>query len=212
MSWNGVGTKGRKIAATERVFKIFKTYLSSNNGVHQMSIAVVLVLQNVVEDLEEQGQVTVSVFAGIQEFGTAEQFKQVDKLDRGHQTHASPVGTDIAHNGQETRVKRDQLVGTVDNELVKCDCQKIRMAPRKEWEVGRKFLLEGFVERNAKAAFSAELQQNKGANVDQSNLSGVSAALVHEEADGNNQLVHIALGQDVVHEQGILFQEFPQQH
>jgi hypothetical protein len=52
-----------------------------------MSVSMVLVLNDVVEDFQQQGQVTMSIFPGIQELGGRKELKQVDKFDGSHQTH-----------------------------------------------------------------------------------------------------------------------------
>ena len=83
-----------------------------------MGVSVVLVLDDVVEDLQQEGQVPVGVFPRIQEFRRRKELEQIDQLDGRYQRHGSPVGRNVANNRQKARVERYKLVGTIDHKLV----------------------------------------------------------------------------------------------
>ena len=100
-----------------------------------MSVSVVLVLDDVIEDLQQEGQVSVSVFSRIQEFRRRKELEQIDQLDGRYQRHGSPVGRNVANNCQKARVQRHKLVGAIDNKLVEGDRQQIVVVTAKEGKV-----------------------------------------------------------------------------
>jgi hypothetical protein len=53
------------------------SYLSPNDGIYQMSVTMILVLNDVVVNFQQERQVTMGVFAGVQEFRGREEFEQV---------------------------------------------------------------------------------------------------------------------------------------
>jgi hypothetical protein len=81
----------------------------------------------------------------------------------------------------------------------------------KEGQVCWQLLGKWFVKSNSERSFTGKLQQAEGTDVNQSNLCWVSSRLVHQEANRNHKLIDVALSQDVVHKERILFKELPQQ-
>ncbi len=196
--------EGERCQSSERI-------LSSDQGIHQMGVSVVLILDDVVEDLQQESQVPVGILSRIQKLGRRKQLKQVDKLDSCHQRHGSPVGRNIADDGQEARVQRHQLVGTIDHQLVQGNGQQVVVATTEQGKIRWELLGEGLVEGNPKAALPTQLEQTERTNVDETDLGGIPSRFVHEVTNRNDKVVDVAFCQCVVHEQWIFLKEFPQQ-
>mmetsp|Transcript_12862 Transcript_12862/g.24733 ORF Transcript_12862/g.24733 Transcript_12862/m.24733 type:complete len:308 (-) Transcript_12862:463-1386(-) len=154
---------------------------------------------------------TMRVFTRVQELGRRKELKEIHQLDSCHQTHGFPVRRNIGDNCQETRVQWYQFVSTVHHQLVQGNCQEVGMASMKEGQIRRQLFVERFVERNSKGSLTRQFQENERANVHQSNLCGITTALVHKKANRDDDFVNIASGENVIHEKRILFQELPEQ-
>lgn len=86
------------------------------------------------------------------------------------------------------------LESSIHNELVKCDGDKIGVTSAEEGKVARETGCERLVQVDAEAPLSTELENDKGTNVHKANPCGILPRLVHEVADGGDDVVDVALG------------------
>jgi len=79
-------------------------------------------------------------------------------------------------------------------------------------KIGGQLGFKGLVKSDTEGTLTRKFEQDECADVNQSNLLRVSASLVHEIAEGSNQLINIAFGENVIHEKWIFFQHLPKQN
>ena len=98
-----------------------------HDSIHEVRIALVLVLQDVVEGLEEQGHVDVVTLGRVEEPRRHEELEEVDQLYSRNGGEHFAVGTDVADDGEEAVVQGRQPVYARHDELVKSHHQQISM-------------------------------------------------------------------------------------
>ena len=74
---------------------------------------------------------------------------------------------------------------------MKCDGDKIGVTSAEEGKVARETGCERLVQVDAEAPLSTELENDKGTNVHKANPCGILPRLVHEVADGGDDVVDV---------------------
>lgn len=104
-------------------------------AVHQVSVSIELVLDNIVEDLEkEEDKVVISMICK-QEPRCRERLKKVHKFTRRNHTHLFQVGRNVHYDGKDTVEERLQSVVAACYYLVENQNKKVSMVSSENGEV-----------------------------------------------------------------------------
>ena len=86
----------------------------------------------------------------------------------------------VAHGRQEAVVEGVELVGPVSHEFVDDYVEQVRVVAGERREIDRQLFVKRRVEIHAKVALARQEQQNECTYMNEADLGGVFASLVHE--------------------------------
>mmetsp|Transcript_41150 Transcript_41150/g.100973 ORF Transcript_41150/g.100973 Transcript_41150/m.100973 type:complete len:324 (-) Transcript_41150:281-1252(-) len=195
-----------------KLLELVKHFLAADNLVDEVGVTLVLVLDHVVEHLESEGQVPVVLLVAHEALCIGEELKEVAEPQRRGHAESLDVGGDIAHDGQEALIQGLDLLRPVCYQLVDNDVREVRVVALELRQVDRELAREGSIEVDAEISLSRQEQHDEGADVDQPDLGGVLAALVHEVQHRNNEVVDVPRTQHVPQEGLVLVNKLPEQH
>ncbi len=127
-----------------------------DDGVHEIGIAVKLVLDDVVEDLQEEEDQVVVAGVAEEEPGRAEGLQQVEHFGGRHHGQRLQVGADVDEDGEEAVEEWLQARVAGGDQLVEDHHQQVGVRPREDRQVhGRRGQVRP-VQADAKVALPAQ--------------------------------------------------------
>mmetsp|Transcript_48882 Transcript_48882/g.116399 ORF Transcript_48882/g.116399 Transcript_48882/m.116399 type:complete len:285 (+) Transcript_48882:431-1285(+) len=210
-SWRRRRLVLRRETGFHELLKVRKDLLAAQDLVDEVGVALVLVLDDVVEHLEAEDEVAGVLLVREQPLLVPEHLEQVACTERRGHAEGLDVGRDVGHGGHEAVVERVQLLRAVGHELVDDDVEEVSVVAREGREIHGELLRECRVQVHAEVPFPGEEEEDEGADVDEAELRRVLAPLVHEIQHRHHEFVDVAGAEDVREEVLVVVDQLPEQ-
>mmetsp|Transcript_8003 Transcript_8003/g.19637 ORF Transcript_8003/g.19637 Transcript_8003/m.19637 type:complete len:338 (-) Transcript_8003:1287-2300(-) len=139
-----------------------KHLLAAQHLVCEVGVALVLVLDGVVENLEEEDKVPRHVVVAQQPVAVGKQLKQRGRARGGREGEGLDVGGDVGHGGEEAVVEGLQLGRALSDELVVNNVDQVGVVARELRQVFDRAADECCIEVDAKVALSGQQEHDEG--------------------------------------------------